>query len=253
MQTLLLFMLVANLCVIAAAAVVWAREMLQSGAETSAMKSIDEEREEIEKLLPWHAAGTLTPRDAKRVAKAVAGDRKLAQRCNLVREELNETILLNETLGAPSALTGERLFATIDAEPARKTKTFLHLTGRSAKFISRFSPRALAWVGSAAVLVIVLQEGVIAVMVKNMDRQKGVELASAGVTDASLAMIRFVAKADAADITQFLAVNKVTVVEGPKSGGLYTIRLPVAGQQKKELIKQMQAQSGIVEFIATVR
>ena len=61
------------------------------------------ERHEIEALLPWHAAGTLSRRDADRVERALAGDRELARRYDLVREELTETILLNETLGAPSA------------------------------------------------------------------------------------------------------------------------------------------------------
>ena len=61
------------------------------------------ERQDIEALLPWHAAGTLSRRDSDRVEQALASDRELARRYELVREELNETIHLNETLGAPSA------------------------------------------------------------------------------------------------------------------------------------------------------
>src|SRR5260221_7857045 len=76
------------------------------------------ERHEIEALLPWHAAGTLSRRDADRVEQALAGDRELARRYDLVREELAETIHLNETLGAPSARAMEKLFAAIDAEEA---------------------------------------------------------------------------------------------------------------------------------------
>ena len=77
------------------------------------------ERYDIEALLPWHAAGTLSRRDADRVEQALAGDRELARRYDLVREELAETIHLNETLGAPSARAMEKLFAAIDAEEAR--------------------------------------------------------------------------------------------------------------------------------------
>jgi len=75
-------------------------------------------RHEIEKLLPWHAAGTLSRRDADRIERALAGDRELARRYELVRQELAETIHLNETLGAPSARAMEKLFAAIDAEEA---------------------------------------------------------------------------------------------------------------------------------------
>src|SRR5215510_15076012 len=78
---------------------------------------------EIEALLPWHAAGTLGHRDAERVEAALATDAELARQYELVREELAETIHLNESLGAPSARAMEKLFAAIDAEEARATHT----------------------------------------------------------------------------------------------------------------------------------
>src|SRR5437016_11916054 len=77
------------------------------------------ERHEIEALLPWHAAGTLNRRDADRVEQALAGDRELARRYDLVRQELAETIHLNETLGAPSGRAMEKLFAAVEAGEAR--------------------------------------------------------------------------------------------------------------------------------------
>jgi len=79
------------------------------------------------------------------------------------------------------------------------------------------------------------------------------ELATAGIGDGTLAVIRFAAKAEAADITEFLVANKVTVVDGPKNGGMYTIRLPGAGNTNGDLVKRMQAQSTIVDFIASVQ
>ena len=60
-------------------------------------------RHKIEELLPWHAAGTLSRRDADRVEQALAADPELAHRYQLVRKELTETTRLNETLGTPSA------------------------------------------------------------------------------------------------------------------------------------------------------
>ena len=90
-----------------------------------ALNMINKERErhEIESLLPWHAAGTLDRRDAERVEQALAEDSELARGYELVREELAETIRLNESLGAPSACAMEKLFAAIDAEEARAPRT----------------------------------------------------------------------------------------------------------------------------------
>jgi hypothetical protein len=53
------------------------------------------ERQKIERLLPWHAAGTLSRRDTDRVEQALADDRELVRRYDLVRQELAETIHLN--------------------------------------------------------------------------------------------------------------------------------------------------------------
>ena len=81
-------------------------------------KILEQEPSEIEMLLPWHAAGTLNARDARRVDEALARDPELAKQYAAIREEYAETIDLNESLGAPSARAMQKLFAAIDAEPA---------------------------------------------------------------------------------------------------------------------------------------
>jgi hypothetical protein len=93
----------------------------------AALKMINKERQrhEIESMLPWHAAGTLDRRDAECVERALAEDSELARRYELVREELAETIRLNEALGAPSTRVMEKLFAAIDAEEVRAPRTRL--------------------------------------------------------------------------------------------------------------------------------
>jgi hypothetical protein len=226
------------------------------------MNTIDKEREDLETLLPWHAAGTLNRRDAERVEKALANDRELLRRFNLAREELNETIHLNETLGAPSARALEKLFAAIEAEPARKPNVSFDLAGRLADFIASFSPRTLAMAGAVGALAIVLQAGVITTglirheagtEVASKPTVSGTELASVDVSDGTLAAIRFASKADVANITNFLVANKASIFDGPKSGGVYMIRLPATGQAKDDLISRMNAQTAIVEFVTTVR
>jgi hypothetical protein len=79
------------------------------------------------------------------------------------------------------------------------------------------------------------------------------ELASARVNDGALAVIRFAPTAIAADITEFLDAYSITMVDGPKSGGMYTVRLPQAGKTKSDLIKRLQIETAIVDFIAGVQ
>jgi len=42
-------------------------------------KIAEQEPSEIELLLPWHAAGTLNPRDSRKVEEALARDPELAR------------------------------------------------------------------------------------------------------------------------------------------------------------------------------
>src|SRR5450759_3719220 len=180
-----------------------------------------EAHSDIEELLPWHAAGTLSRRDAQRVEAALARDPELARRYALVREELGETILLNETLGAPSGRAMEKLFAKIDAEPARKQVLSLNFGVRVAGFFASLSPRTLAWSASAAALAILLQAGLIAGIVLKEQSADGYETASAPSTDpdvGAFTLIRFAPQASSDDITKFLEANKLQVAAGPMSG-----------------------------------
>ena len=209
---------------------------------------------DIEELLPWHAAGTLSRRDTQRGEDALARDPELARRYALVRDELGETIILNETLGAPSAHAMENLFAKIDAEPARKSR--LLLGARVAEFFASLSPRTLAWSASVAALAILLQAGLIASVVIKEKSAGGYQTASAPTTDpgvGAFTLIRFAPQATQDDVTKFLEANKLSIAAGPMAGGLYKVRVAVIGLPKAELatiVKKLQGDK-VVGFIAT--
>src|SRR5438105_6927954 len=103
-------------------------------------KMLDQEPSEIELLLPFHAAGTLNARDTRRVDEALASDPELARQYAVIREEYAETIHLNESLGAPSSRAMTKLFAAIDAEPARRPSVSVNLSIRIREFLTRLSP-----------------------------------------------------------------------------------------------------------------
>jgi len=221
-------------------------------------QTVNEPGGEIELLLPWHAAGTLSHRDAQRVEAALASNPELARRYELVREELGETIHLNETLGAPSARAMEALFAKIDAEPARRPALALNLGARLREFFANLSPRTLAWSATAAALAILLQAGVIASVVLKETSPAAYETASAPSaprsTEGSYALIRFQPQASAAEIANFLASNDLSIVDGPAAGGLYRVRVAdtkLPSADLAGLVKKLQ-QDKIVGFIGSV-
>lgn len=132
----------------------------------------DQEPGEIEALLPWHAAGTLSARDARRVEDALAHDVDLARQYEVIREEYAETIALNESLGAPSVRAMQKLFAAIDAEPVRKdTSKSISFGSRLTSWFGGLSPRTLMAGTAIGCLTIMLQAGVIGSIV--MQREEG--------------------------------------------------------------------------------
>jgi hypothetical protein len=226
---------------------------------------------DLEELLPWHAAGTLDSDEAAEVERALAADPELARRFALVREELTETILLNESLGAPSARAMETLFRAIDQDRkvVRRVASSPSLSARVAQF---FSPRMLAWTASAAAVVVLLQAGVITRLVLQEHESAALPVqAAATATDMptfetasapivtrglevdSYALVRFAPQASIADINKFLDVHDAAIVDGPKAGGVYRVRVAhgsLSRQQLARVVKELEADKSIVSFAA---
>jgi anti-sigma factor RsiW len=212
--------------------------------------------DEIEALLPWHAAGTLSRRDAERVEAALAQDPALARRYELVREELAATIHLNETLGAPSPRAMQDLFAKIDAEPRRRPSR--KFGTRLAEFVAGLTPRKLTWAAAAAAVVIVLQAGLIAGIVLKDTGGPTYETASAPgatATTGAFALVRFAPQATMQDINAFLADNKLSIAGGPMSGGLYRVKVAAEDLPPDALAAAVRklGENKVVSFIAPTR
>jgi hypothetical protein len=218
-------------------------------------------RDDLEALLPWHAAGTLNSRDADDVEQALAGDAELARRFAIAQEEMTETILLNESLGAPSARVMDNLFKAIDKERKSARAPAAAAGGLSAWLADLFAPRTLAWAGSAAAVIILLQVGVIAKLVLQDQGGAAFETASAPVPTRGLdigayALVRFAPQASIADVTRFLDSRHALIDDGPRPGGpggMYRVRINDARLLKNELeqaVKDFQSASNLVVFAA---
>ncbi|UZE47677.1 hypothetical protein [Rhodopseudomonas sp. P2A-2r] len=197
---------------------------------------------EIEALLPWHAAGTLNARDTRRVDEALARDPELARQYAAIREEYAETILLNESLGAPSSRAMQKLFAAIDAEPARESYASFNISARVAGFFARLSPRTLATAAAVGALALLVQAGVIGAVL--MKQQGTFQTASAPKADRQpidarpYALVRFAPDAKVADITAFLDSYQASIVDGAK-GGMFRLQLGDKAMSKDELAALM--------------
>ena len=213
-------------------------------------KMLDQEPSEIEMLLPWHAAGTLNARDARRVDEALASDPDLARQYAVIREEYAETIHLNESLGAPSARAMQKLFAAIDGEPVRKPSVSANISARISEFFAKLSPRTLAWSAGLGAVALLLQAGVIgAVLVKNQgasfqtasldlsERNAPITRDLGGAAPPRM-LVRFTPDARVADITALLDTYQASIVDGAK-GGLFRLQFGTGAMGKSDLAALM--------------
>jgi hypothetical protein len=218
-------------------------------------KMLDQEPSEIEMLLPFHAAGTLNARDARRVDEALASDPDLARQYAVIREEYAETIHLNESLGAPSARAMQKLFAAIDGEPVRKPSLSTNLSARISEFFTRLSPRTLAWSASLGAVALLLQAGVIgAVLMKNQTASFQTASLSLNQTAAPLtrdigapvpprALVRFAPDARMSDINTLLDNYQASIVDGAK-GGIFRLQFGSRSLSKDEVASLMSKLQG---------
>jgi hypothetical protein len=219
-------------------------------------KKMLDEPGEIEMLLPWHAAGTLSARDARRVEEALARDPELARQYDVIREEYAETIHLNESLGAPSARAMQKLFAAIDAEPVRQPSPALRITSGISQFFASLSPRTLAWSAGAAAVALLLQAGLIGGMLIKGDQTY--QTASLSVNERAAApamtrdlaaggkppraLVRFAPDAKMSDISALLDNYQAVVVGG--ANGLFSLQFGSKSMSRDEVTGLMSKLRG---------
>ena len=226
-------------------------------------KIAEQDPTEIELLLPWHAAGTLNARDARKVDDELARDPELAKQYAVIREEYAGTIELNETLGAPSARAMQKLFAAIDAEPARKPSTSLNIATRIFGFFASLSPRTLAWSAGLAAVALLVQAGFIGTVLLD-NRPSSFQTASLSMNDQPItrdlsatpplrALVRFAPDARVDDVTALLDKYQASIIGGGKAG-MFRVQFANGSVSKDEftnLLSRLQNEKAVSLAVAT--
>jgi hypothetical protein len=198
-------------------------------------------------LLPWYAAGTLSPAETARVDAALAADPALRASLARIEEERDETILRNEAFPHLGAGAADRLMARIEAEAPRRDRSARK--GVLAWFAG-LAPRTLAIAAVAAALVIVAQSGALVTLLSQGGSTTG-EYVTASVeppdsSTQSVLLVAFTDTASIADVTALLRTEKAVIIDGPKAGGLYRIAVPAADADT--ILAGLRARTDLVRF-----
>ena len=215
------------------------------------------DNDHIERLLPWYATGKLDASERAEVENALKRFPELRAQLELVRAEITNTVELNEAMAVPRADATERFMGLVQKDMQRRAPA----TPSPFKGLLEWLALQLAgpprWAVAAAVLAILVQAALIGALV--VERQTngfhtagGTEKLAAG----TLVLVRFSDGVTLAILTERLAALGITIVDGPKAGGLFTLRIgldlmPVAERDKK--IAALKANADFVIFVGPVQ
>jgi len=186
------------------------------------------EREEIEMLLPWYVSGRLAADDRARVESHLARDAGLRHQLALIRAEQQEAIAVNEALRTPAAGALDRLMASLPPrQPSLAERLGLSaLNQKVADFFAAPTVRGVRFAAVAAALLLLVQAAVITTLVVRGDGGATYQTASGQNDDKGIsALVVFAEDARLPVISRLLADLDATIVDGPKPGGVFKVRV----------------------------
>ncbi|MCX5576693.1 hypothetical protein [Kaistia terrae] len=210
----------------------------------------------IEALLPWYATGKLSAEEAIEVEAALAADPLLRAHLKRIEGERIAAIESAEALPLPSSRMAEKLFAEIGkTAPSTRPSFLAGLFGRLGEQIAALSPSQLGLSAAAAALVMLVLGGALGGLVADRGLTEGYQTASGpgAVNPAgAVLLIAFQPEAKAAQIEQTIASVGGSIIDGPRAGGLFKLRIGEASMSeadRKAVIEKLAAAKDIVKLV----
>lgn len=210
----------------------------------------------IEALLPWYAADTLSSEERSEVEAALASDPLLRAQLERVEEERRETIASAEAMPLPSSRMADRLFAEIArSTPAPKLSWGDRVFGPVGAWLATLSGPQLGLGAAAAALALLVVGGVVGNEIATRGVTAGYQTASGegavNPTGAFL-LVAFEPAAKAADIETLVTALGATIVDGPRAGGLYRLRVgeeSLTAEEREIVQEKLAAATGVVKLV----
>jgi anti-sigma factor RsiW len=209
------------------------------------------ERDEIEKLLPWYVTGRLERADVGRVEAYLRRHPDMLPQLDLIRAERSETVRGNEAIGVPRAGMGEDVLAALPPSPPRRAQARRRPSlGRSGGWLSMPTAGRLQW--AALVALILAQSAVITGLLIFGGGATYRVAAGPSPGDHLSALVAFADEAKAAAMARLLTEFDATIVDGPKPGGVYKIKVRSRDNSRaaqQQLLDRLAARRDVIRIV----
>lgn len=214
--------------------------------------------DEAQEILPWYLTGRATRAETKAIDELLRGSAELRGQLESARQQRQAVIDGTAEIGGPSADNLTKLLRQIEATKQRR----LVIADEPVFFARLFgSPRPLLTFALAAACVVIVAQGALLYrpdlfpFLSPAPDATPYETASAEVgtiADASgpELLVAFRPEVTTAQLTQILTELNAVVVDGPKPGLTFVLRLQAAENNADEAIARLQSRP---DLIATVQ
>jgi anti-sigma factor RsiW len=210
-------------------------------------------RDEVEMMLPFYVTGQLDQAEAIEIDDYLKHNPDVARQLDLIRAERESTAAGNAIYASRPARSFDRVAAMIGKTPAQPVRT----AGSPLDWIKRLfaipSSPALGFVGAAAAIVILLQAVTIGALV--VAQYPGIFNTAGGggpVDAGTTVVVRFADDASAAAIADVLSGLGVKIIDGPRGGKLFTVRIgpkTMSESERERLIAALKARSDLIVVV----
>ena len=204
----------------------------------------DIEHEEVEKLLPWYVTGKLDRAEQSKVESYLRQHPEVGSQLNLICEERESTIQANESLGYPPPDMVRRLMSSLPDARTRPS-SFVHIL----TILTAPTARSMRWAAVVAGFIMIVEAGVILGLVLRGGTQAYREASGPSHTGGFSALVAFADDATAASIERLLDEFNASIIEGPKPGGVYKIRLRASGGPLDAQLRKLAERRDVIRIV----
>jgi anti-sigma factor RsiW len=212
-------------------------------------------RDEVEMMLPFYVTGQLDHAEANEIDDYLKHHPDVARQLDLIRAERASAAASNAVYASRPARSFDRVAAMIGKTPAPPARA----AGWGLDWIKRLfampSSPTLGFVGAAAAIVILLQAATIGTLV--VAQYSGIFTGASGgngtVDAGTTVVVRFADDASAAAIADVLSGLGLKIVDGPRGGRLFTVRIgpkTMSQGERERLIAALKARSDLIVFVS---
>lgn len=202
------------------------------------------EPQDVEELLPWYVTGRVSREEARGIEAALKTMPDLADKLAQVQREREAVARASETVEPAPPETLQRLLQQVETTRQWRVPR-IEAGGEAGGWLKGAFGRSAVWqVAFATACVVVVGLGVRLYEFPATPGDFGTASDISGVGAGASLLVTFQPTATAAQITDLLAGLNATVVDGPKAGAAYVVR--VEAGDATHAMNELTAQKDLV-------